>query len=342
MRCLTLILTGIFSLSAFGFIEPPMPAWDAEKRQQMIEEGWLAGGSLLDFESAPEDEKEGPSVILKPTAEELALEEEDENVVSEEYLADYFAERPAGHLVDPQGLISSRNRKDLDSFLAYHSGDSSIEMFVYVFGKDQEIPGDVREEEVVERLYSAGKPAVILYYYMGAPQRSAMYLSPIITDAVSAAEQRRALQSSVYRAADNSKPFGQLEAFLVQMSIRIYWMERMAEGTAEETMETVPEGRQARSFAKNTKEEPVAAQSVPSWAKITGSVVAAVVGLLLFLWSAFMWLRARARFKFPEFEVEPRLGASHAAGIGAVISFSSAAIPPAKQRDQVPDYMRRA
>ncbi len=63
---------------------------------------------------------------------------------------------------------------------------------------------------------------------------------------------------------------------------------------------------------------------------------------LLLAWSAIMWWKVSARFLFPEFEVEPRLGGSHAAGIGAVISFSSAAIPPARQRDQVPDYMRRA
>ena len=54
------------------------------------------------------------------------------------------------------------------------------------------------------------------------------------------------------------------------------------------------------------------------------------------------WTRRRARYRFPEFEVEPRLGGAHAAGVGAVISFASAALPPASQRDQVPDYLRRA
>jgi hypothetical protein len=54
------------------------------------------------------------------------------------------------------------------------------------------------------------------------------------------------------------------------------------------------------------------------------------------------WMKRRARYHFPEFEVEPRLGGSHAAGVGAVISFASASVPPASQRDQVPDYLRRA
>ena len=53
-------------------------------------------------------------------------------------------------------------------------------------------------------------------------------------------------------------------------------------------------------------------------------------------------LKRRTRYQFPDFEVEPRLGGAHAAGVGAVISFASASVPPASQRDQVPDYLRRA
>ena len=71
------------------------------------------------------------------------------------------------------------------------------------------------------------------------------------------------------------------------------------------------------------------------------AVGVAVCGGLLAVWSLVMCWRSRLRFRFPEFEVEPRLGGGHAAGIGAVISFSSSAVPPARQRDQVPDYMRR-
>ena len=53
-------------------------------------------------------------------------------------------------------------------------------------------------------------------------------------------------------------------------------------------------------------------------------------------------LRRRARYRFPEFEVEPRLGGPHAAGVGAVISFGRAAPSPAFQREQMPEYLRRA
>lgn len=329
---------------AFGALEPPLPVWEPDERARLIEEGWLAGSLLLTYGKEPEAKEEEPPEELAleaPSAEDLAGADEDESVVSEEFLTEYFAEKPEGFLVDPQDLLGLNEKKDLSAFLDYHAGDSSIDLYIYVFGADQEIPGEVREEEVVERLYSVGTPAVVVYYYLGAPQRSAMYLSPIITDVVSAAEQRRALQSSVMQAFASVVPGEQLEAFLVQMAIRIYWMERMSAGTAVETLEEIPLEASQREFHKKEVEVTME-ERFPSWARIAAGVAAAAFGGLLALWSAGMWWRARARYVFPEFEVEPRMGGNHAAGIGAVISFSSTAVPPARQRDQVPDYMRRA
>lgn len=330
-------------VAATAQVETPLPAWDTEDRAKSVEEGWLAGWLLTEMESMPDEgEVESlPAGIENPTPDELAEASEVETEVAEKYLDAYFEARPAGHLVDPQDLLATEERKDLELFLELHSGDSSIDLYVYVFGEHQMIPSDVRDEEVVERLFSSGKPAAVTYFYVGAPQRSAMHLSPSITDSVSAAEQRRALESSVMRAFGKDAPADQLEAFLQQMSVRIYWMGRMAKGTAVETMESIPEGEDALSSEKN---EPVVKEQVklPPWLKEVGVMAAAGLGCLLALGGAVMWLRARARFRFPEFEVEPRLGGSHAAGIGAVISFGSPAVPPALQRKQMPDYLRRA
>lgn len=341
MRVLPILLFGVHLVSAST--EPPLPSWSEKDRKTAIGDGWLAGRLLLTFEEvqAEGSEAETPLDVEAPTDEELGIAPVDENEVSEEYLATYFAEKPPGRLVDPQNLLSSKEQNDLETFLERHSSDSSIDMYLYVFESNQRIPGDVREEEVVERLYSVGKPAVVIYYYLGAPQRSSVYLSPVITDTVSAAEQRRALESSVMQAFGSIKPFEQVNGFLVQMSIRIYWMERMADGTAVETMENIPDHAASRSLPRD--EMPVKGSfEIPSWGLLAAWSFAAVLGGLLVSWSLIMWWRARARFRFPEFEVEPRLGASHAAGVGAVISFSSPAIPPAMQRSQVPDYMRRA
>jgi hypothetical protein len=332
----------IIPVLALAVTEPPLPLWEEGSREEMVEDGWIAGDTLLLLGPLPEEEKveEVPLNVEKPTEEEIAEDEVDDNEVAEEFLVQYFENKPTSHLVDPQNLLDTRQQKDLEAFINYHGKDSFIDMYIYVFGGEQRIPSEVREEEVVERLYSVGKPAVIIYYYLNTPQRAATYLSPVLTDAVSAAEQRRALESSVMKAFATANPFEQLEAFLVQMSIRIYWMERMIEGTAEETMATIPDGERSPMPAKKV----VASErkiEIPAWMKLAAAAAVAACGALLAVWSFAMWWLSRLRFKFPEFEVEQRLGGGHAAGIGAVISFSSSAVSPARQRDQVPDYMRR-
>ena len=83
-------------------------------------------------------------------------------------------------------------------------------------------------------------------------------------------------------------------------------------------------------------------RKLPAGSELAGGIAAAIVGGLLLLWGVSMWWRARARFYFPALHVESRLGGDHAAGIGAVISFASASVPPAIQRNQLPDYLRRA
>lgn len=333
----------LFAQIAFANNEPILPLWHPDERKQMIHDGWIAGATILTNQILPPEqmEAETPLHIEPPRVDELATALEGEKDISEKYLAAYFEEKPKGHLVDPQELLSSSERKDIEALLDRHSGDSSIDMYVYVFRAAEQIPSDVREEELVERLYSAGKPALVVFYYLGESKRSKVYLSPVMADAVSAAEQRRALESSVMQSFGSAKSYDQLKAFLGEMSIRIYWMERMAAGAANKTTQDYPEGD--ASTNDHRKDKPVKKKfKIPEWGLKAASIFAVAFGGILVISGLVVWCRARAKHRFPLFEVEPRLGGSHAAGIGAVISFASAAIPPAMQRNQVPDYTRRA
>jgi len=325
-------------------VEPGLPMWGDGERKRLEADGWVAGGLLLTDDPVPEEkaaEEEKPLEVAQPTAEEIAANEPPTVAVPEKFWPAYFDQKPESFLVDPQGLLSPVNYRDRLGFLNYHAGDSSIDLYVYVFKGNQEIPGEVREEELMERFFSQGRPAAVVYYYLGAPQRSVLYLSPSLTDSVPHAEQRRALESSVMQAFKDTEASRQLEAFLVQMSIRIYWMERMTGGA-----ETGEPAVQALASAPKpaAKKSSTMSKLMPVLASVQPYIVPAGVmaGSLFTVFGLSSFFRRRARYRFPDFEVEPRLGGSHAAGVGAVISFASAALPPASQRDQVPDYLRRA
>lgn len=310
----------------------------------MESHGWFPGAILLPDEPEekdPETPEAQPLQVEQPKPDEVAEDLLQTPEIPEKFLPAYFAERPKSFLIDPQGLLAATDYRDRLAFLNYHAGDSSIDLFVYVIGGDQEIPSEVREEEMIERFFSEGRPAAIVYYYLGAPQRSAVYLSPSITDSISAAEQHRALESSVIQAFERTNQAEQFEKFLVQMSIRIYWMERML-GGEEMAGNLLPEV--SGPVASNTK--PGEAHGKYDWVReivVRFTIPASIfLGIFLAAFGINHWLRLRARYRFPEFEVEPRLGGAHAAGVGAVISFASASLPPASQRDQVPDYLRRS
>ena len=338
-RC---IFFGVFMFSvvllAAAQEKVPLPTWGEDQEPGLDRGGLIAGGTLLgDLDTAEVE------LFLKTLDSQVMLDPEDgEAVVDERFIEDYFATRPDRFLVDPQNLISHKQAKELESFLEYHAADSAIEMFIYIFDKEESIPGEVREEEVVERHFSDGKPALITYYFLGDPKRTTIYLSPSLTDTVSATEQHRALQSSTIRAMKTRRPVKQLEEFLVQMSIRIYWMEQMLQGATSEDMERMPEGTPEKNFTAQLAASTESEDPYPQW-MVTAAWIAGYTGFATcVLWGLLAWLRSRAKFVFPEFDVEPRLGGSHAAGVGAVVSFSSPAIPPARQRDQIPGYMRRA
>jgi hypothetical protein len=261
--------------------------------------------------------------------------------VPEELLDDYFGGRPAAFLIDPQRLLSPADFRERQGFLEYHASDSAIDLYVCIFAGDQRISGEGRVGEWLARHFANGRPAVAVAYFLGEPQRAMIELSPALAEIVPLAERRRALESSIMQAVKEVESARQIEAFLVQMSIRLYWMEGLL-GHEKAVPPT------ATPHAAGVKKAPKPSR----WMQLAGPwllqtkpyliPVGALAGSLLASMGVVVLLRWRARYHFPDFEVEPRLGGAHAAGVGAVISFANTNLPPASQRDQMPDYLRRA
>ena len=253
----------------------------------------------------------------------------------------YFAERPSAFLIDPQGLLAPLHFRERLAFLDYHAGDSLIDLYVYVFAGDQEIPAEVGDEEMMERFFASGRPAAVVYYFHGEPTRSALKLSPSLAARIPELERRRVLENPVIQASKEFDPARQLETFLVQMSIRLYWLETLLteeKGAPENT------GEVKRPAVQKPARHSVADALAP-WIELLRPWMLPALGMAggaLVLALTLWWLRRRSRYQFPDLEAEPRLGGAHAAGVGAVISFASASEPPASQRDQIPGYLRRA
>jgi hypothetical protein len=340
-RCSLLVFA---VLSTFAIAqEAALPEWDEPDRAAVKkgEKGGFFPGSFLLTDERPwvqaNEPQPEPLAVPAPSPDEIAGDRQPVNEVPESFWATYFAQRPDGFLVDPQKLLKPEQQAKRLQFLKDHAGDSTIDFYLYVFDGSQAIPGEVRSEELIERCFQSGRPAAVVFYFLGSPERTELQLSPAIADVVSPLEQRRSLQSSVALAIEKSGQVEQLEAFCQQMSIRLYWVERLMKGGSENvvTLATPPDVT-AKKQTSERKEKLLALTR--QW----GPQVGAAAGALSLLVSLRLLWKAKRKYRFPEFDVEPRLGGEHAAGIGAVISFASAALPPGGQREQKPEYLHRA
>jgi hypothetical protein len=252
----------------------------------------------------------------------------------------YFTKKPSQFLIDPQSLIAAQQRKGIETLLDNHAADSTIDLYLFVFGENQKLPTEGLNKDFVDRHFSKGKPVVVLFYYYGNPNRTQMELSPSIAKAVSTSERERSVQSSLIRAMRANGSFEQLEEFVMQFSVRTYWMERMMdEASGKAPVEVAVEDV---AVAPSEKKRTDFLEMIPEKYRESALMAGAALGSIVVLCGLVFWLRSRARYRFPEIEVEARLGGSHAAGIGAVVNFASPAVSPAHQREQVPEYLRRA
>ena len=164
MKFLTIVAVVVLTANALAAAEPALPAWTGNERKELEATGWLPGAILLADETTAE-----PLALEPPLPGEMASDPVPLVEVAEKFLPAYFAEHPKNFLVDPQNLLSAADYRERLGFLNYHAADSTIDLFVYVFGGDQEIPSNVRQEELIERFFSGGRPAAVVYYYLGAP-----------------------------------------------------------------------------------------------------------------------------------------------------------------------------
>lgn len=255
--------------------------------------------------------------------------------VPPELVEEYFGGPPTSFLVDPQGLLEEDERKAREEFLRYHAGDSKIELRVLLFGKGQEVPSDIRVEEIGERFEEDGKPAMMALYFMGEPERTRVELSPALRDKLGAEQAERIVEQAVKAAAQKQVSGQQLEAFCVQMAIRTFELEQAA------GLVPMPRGAAGKEAQEAAAPEPDKLQQmVDGWLRGVDeySLPIALVAAALILGGGGYWIiRWQAVHVFPERRAEPRLGAEHGAGIGPVIEFGSSVVSPSAQRDQVHD-----
>lgn len=284
---------------------------------------------------------DGPLALEPIIEEELEPEiEEWPTEIAENFHEAYFRQPPSGFLVDPQNLLTPQEKRDREGFFAYHAEDSSIDIYFYLFDSRQQLPEEESPERVMSEQVQDLGPSLVVFYYLGMPERTQLVFSPFLERSAKDLDKRNALVPVVEEALDRSEEVAQIESFSVQLSIRLYWMEKELGNFVKQQSSLIhPLSDKAPVFVEKLGGGEKLQRSALARNVFGGVMILALAGGVGFF---AKWFADRKRiFVFPESEGSLLLEAPHAAGVGALIAYDSPSFPPSLQKDEVPDYLQR-
>lgn len=258
-----------------------------------------------------------------------------EVVLNPEWFPEYFDFKPEDFLIDPQRLLSGDEATELRDVLEFHSHDSKVGLHVYLFDQEQELPEGEGVFRVVDRHFD-DELAVVLFYFLGKPERSGMAFTRTIREQVSENAIQAVGRACVRDAAAISDPVSQIESFLLKLSARTSAIERIMETGGEEE-----KGWEVEAFL--SPEETTVWGQLSKDPVMLYSVIVAGGLIPVFLIGLFgrYYTERKREFVFPDAQGSPLMGAPHAAGVGGVISYSSVSSPPSSQREERLNYLQR-
>ena len=273
----------------------------------------------------------------------------DPHIVPEDFLKRYFA-LSESNLIDPQKLLSNQEYLDREGFLNYHAENSTLKVKMYLFDAEQNLPESHAIDEVCKRLYADEALTAVVFCFLGNPDRTQLAFSGRGAADIKPSKRREILESAKIKAMSKSDPVMQLESFIVQLSISLFWLEtdleKVMAGIAAEESRALA-GKAWQSGEEVGSVEVIAADhraGIEALKHQLHWIILGLLGLLCIVASCaygFRVWRKSQRYLFPVIEMPERLGASYAAGVGAVLIFHKKLGSPSNQRNQIPDYLRR-
>lgn len=358
MRASLFVSASLFLFLAGVALGQALPVWSEADLARLKKGEIIAGADILvdDPDTLPlpriAPEPEVPSI--EPVEPEL---EYDPTEIPQVYLADYFLSSPESYLIDPQRLLSMQESLDREGFLEYHADDSEVDVRMYLFDAQQKIPPPYSLQKLVNERYKGGSLTAVVFCFLGDPSRNQLAFGGEGASGLTRSDSRKILESAQMKAMEKSDPAMQVESFIVQLSIRLYWLEKEQAASQAAVAKSSSAANAARAGAaadvgsnKGSGGSSGGASGHPSGglvAKVKPYLLYALgggVGILLVCAGLFLswrlWQRSRT-YHFPVLDIPTRLEANYAAGVGAVMAFHNKLGSPSSQRDQVPDYLTR-
>ena len=255
---------------------------------------------------------------LRPPTPEIALERLPPEVF--EAAVNASADQ---RLIDPLGLISEMPKASLERFLEFHARDARIKTIVLLMDRQHKLPDSVDWERLSAEKASSGDFCLVVYPF-GEPWRARVFLSRNVHESASTRYLADMAADCVSDSLQVSEPQDQLHRFVVRLSTRLFWLEKImpARDSSHESQHGLKEVAESPS-------EPMAdwmslfAAIGSGWLLPSGIGVSALVALSLLIRRRrnVAGIDRSRVYILPEPNVEPRLGGAFSGGAGASASF---------------------
>ncbi|SHK34089.1 hypothetical protein SAMN02745181_3648 [Rubritalea squalenifaciens DSM 18772] len=349
-------LLGLTSLLAAKSNLPPLPTWNEEDLQKLKKGELVPGQALLTEKGIPKKEEaeksEDPKDVLpdkaaekleiKPVPEKPEIDPiplpDHRSELPEKLLARYFSSKPDSNLIDPQRLLSMQERADLSYALEMHTHESPVPIYLYLFDNQQKFPDAYEPDQIYQQFFREdGKPVVLVYYFIGQPERSRFYLAGGASEVVPDWRKRELLSNAKHTAREKSEVFSQLEDFVGQLSMRLFWVEQIMAKAVLPVIEDELPVDPAEQKAVGALDK-LASFWYDTLAPKLMAMLGAVLGLSLLcgLWWIYQSTR---RYHFAELPVKKRLSGNRGANCGGIVHYKDPNQPPSAQKEQFDEVL---
>ncbi len=314
-----------------------LPQWSQGERKKLENGDLVPGASLLvESEEArplldPSDAGAG-ELTQQPRFELPSSPQE----IPAKYLAKYFQSSSTSYLVDPQRLLTMQETQDREGFLNFHAKASDIDIRLYLFDTQQVIPASHSLERLVAERYTESPLTCVVFSFMGDPSRTMLAFGGKGAEQVTLLEQRRILDHARIKSLKPSDGSAQIEAFVVQLSIHLYWLEKSFKGAELKAVSALTSQLPSSNSGRTLSAVGFYVSHKPLLLYFLVGVSGAFIAAAALVWMWVLWRKNRT-YQFPVVELPRRLGADYGAGVGAVLGFKDSVGSPSNQRDQVPD-----
>ncbi len=132
---------------------------------------------------------------------------------------------PETRLFDPQGLLSETQAEDMRRLLSFHSEREGVNAALILLDARQKLPANADLTHLAGGSLARAASCFVVYS-LGEPDRTRVFFTQTVIKTAEPSYLENLASTCIREATENPDPVEQLQRFAIQLTIRLFWLER--------------------------------------------------------------------------------------------------------------------